>query len=45
MPQRFAGANTVVAPGEEPYLFVTGELPKMVRSEEELAVLEGLAQT
>ena len=45
MPQKFAGANTVTAPDEEPYLFVRGELPKMVASEEELEVLESLGQS
>ena len=42
VPKRFAGVATVKAPEEEPYFVVTGELPKLIGSEEELAKLESI---
>lgn len=45
MPLRFANANTVKDEDEEPFFLAYKSLPRMVRSEAELEVIESTAQT
>ena len=45
MPLRFANANTVKDEDEEPFFLAYKSLPRMVRSEAELELIESTAQT